>query len=309
VIKIDIKNNKKKVREELIMSSGKRTDAKKTSGSRYSKQRPPKDPNVKIVKQIVVKEVEKKADENVVYGRNAVMEILKSDRSIEVIYTSAGEKEGSILKILGMAKDKKALVKTVDRRKLDQLAAGGNHQGIAVRVTDFVYSNVSDIFRIAKERNEDPFIILLDEIEDPHNLGSVIRTAELSGAHGIIIPKRRSVGVTATVYKTSAGAVENMAVARVTNLVQETQELKKRGVFVYGADMDGDVASYEADFSGPCALVIGNEGKGLSRLMRDTCDQIVSIPMVGKLNSLNASVAGGIMMYEVMKGRLQKKDK
>ena len=203
------------------MSSGKRTDAKKTSGSRYSKQRPPKDPNVKIVKQIVVKEVEKKADENVVYGRNAVMEILKSDRSIEVIYTSAGEKEGSILKILGMAKDKKALVKTVDRRKLDQLAAGGNHQGIAVRVTDFVYSNVSDIFRIAKERNEDPFIILLDEIEDPHNLGSVIRTAELSGAHGIIIPKRRSVGVTATVYKTSAGAVENMAVARVTNLVQE----------------------------------------------------------------------------------------
>jgi len=237
------------------------------------------------------------------------MEILKSDRSIEVIYTSAGEKEGSILKILGMAKDKKALVKTVDRRKLDQLAAGGNHQGIAVRVTDFVYSNVSDIFRIAKERNEDPFIILLDEIEDPHNLGSVIRTAELSGAHGIIIPKRRSVGVTATVYKTSAGAVENMAVARVTNLVQETQELKKRGVFVYGADMDGDVASYEADFSGPCALVIGNEGKGLSRLMHDTCDQIVSIPMVGKLNSLNASVAGGIMMYEVMKGRLQKKDK
>ncbi len=291
------------------MSSGKRTDAKKAAGSRYSKPKGPKDPNVRIVKQIIVKEPEKKTDDNLVYGRNAVMEILKSDRSIETIYISEGDKEGSILKILGMAKDKKALVKTVDRRKLDQMTEGANHQGIAVRVTDFVYSEVSNILHIARERKEDPFIILLDEIEDPHNLGSIIRTAELCGAHGIIIPKRRSVGVTATVYKTSAGAVENMAVVRVTNLAQETEELKKKGIFVYGADMDGDVASHEADFYGPCALVIGNEGKGISRLMREKCDQIVSIPMVGKLNSLNASVAGGILMYEVMKGRLTKKDK
>lgn len=291
------------------MSSTKRTDAKKAVGSRYSRPKGPKDPNVRIIKQIIIKEEEKKTDDNLVYGRNAVMEVLKSDRSIETVYTSGGDKEGSILKILGMAKDKKAIIKTVDRRKLDQMTEGGNHQGIAVRVTDFVYSNVSDILRLAKERKEDPFIILLDEIEDPHNLGSIIRTAELCGVHGIIIPKRRSVGVTATVYKTSAGAVENMLVARVPNLAQETDELKKKGIFVYGTDMDGDVTSSEADFSGACALVIGNEGKGISRLMREKCDRIVSIPMVGKLNSLNASVAGGIMMYEVMKGRLAKKSK
>lgn len=291
------------------MRTGKRTDAKKQSGSRYSKPKAEKDPNVRIVKQIIVKEPERKFDENLVYGRNAVIEILKSDRSIEVIYAADGDKEGSILKILGMAKDRNALVKFVDRKKLDQLTDRANHQGIAVRVTDFVYSEVSDILRIAKERKEDPFIILLDEIEDPHNLGSIIRTAELCGAHGIVIPKRRSVGVTATVYKTSAGAVENMAVARVTNLAQETEELKKKGVFIYGADMEGSVLAHEADFSGPCALVIGNEGKGISRIMREKCDQVVSIPMVGKLNSLNASVAGGILMYEVMKGRILKSDK
>lgn len=291
------------------MRTGKRSDAKKTTGSRYTKDKPAKDPNVRIVKQIIVKEAEKKVDDNLVYGRNAVMEILKSDRSIETIYAAEGDKEGSILKILGMAKDKNAMIKSVDRRKLDQMTEGGNHQGIAVRVTDFVYSDVSDILHIARMRKEDPFLILLDEIEDPHNLGSIIRTAELCGAHGIIIPKRRSVGVTATVYKTSAGAVENMAVARVSNLVQATEELKKKGIFVYGADMEGTVTSYEADFSGPCALVIGNEGKGISRLMREKCDQVVSIPMVGKLNSLNASVAGGILMYEVMKGRLSKLNK
>lgn len=291
------------------MRQGKRSDVKKQTGSRYTKPRPEGEEKVRIIKQIIVKEPEKKGDDNLVYGRNAVTEILKSDRSIETIYAAEGDKEGSILKILGMAKDKKALVKFVDRRKLDQMTLGGNHQGIAVRITDFVYSDVSDILRIAKQRGEDPFLVLLDEIEDPHNLGSIIRTAEQCGVHGIVIPKRRSVGVTATVYKTSAGAVEHMAVARVTNLAQETEELKKKGIFVYGADMEGDVRASEADFSGPCALVIGNEGKGISRLMREKCDRVVSIPMVGKLNSLNASVAGGILMYEIMKGRLTKKEK
>ena len=289
------------------MRTGKRTDIKKVSGSRYSKPKMADDPNVRIIRQIIVKEPEKKVDDNVVYGRNAVMEIMKSDRSIEAIYTTEGEKEGSILKILGMAKDRRILVKYIDRRKLDAMTDFGNHQGIAVKVTDFVYSDVYDILRAAKAKNEDPFIIILDEIEDPHNLGSIIRTAELCGAHGIIIPKRRSVGVTATVFKTSAGAVEHMLVAKVTNLATETEELKKKGIFVYGADMSGKIHADKADFSGPCALVIGNEGKGISRIMLEKCDTIVSIPMVGQLNSLNASVAGGILMYEIMKGRLNKK--
>lgn len=291
------------------MRTGKRTNAKKQEGSRYSKPKPKGQENVKIIKQVIIKEPEKKVDDNLVYGRNSVMEVLKSDRGIEVIYVSDHSQEGSIQKILGMAKDKKALIKYVDRKKLDQLTDRGNHQGIVVRVTDFVYAEVKDILIEAKKRGEAPFLLLLDEIEDPHNLGSIIRTAELTGVHGIIIPKRRSVGVTATVYKTSAGAVENMLVARVPNLAQATDDLKKQGIFVYGADMAGDGLAHEMDFSGPCALVIGNEGKGISRIMKDKCDRMVSIPMVGKLNSLNASVAGGILMYEIMKGHLSEKSK
>ncbi|PKK39635.1 23S rRNA (guanosine(2251)-2'-O)-methyltransferase [Clostridiaceae bacterium JG1575] len=285
----------------------KRVGAKPKEGSRYSRPRPKRDESVRIIKQIVVKEPEKKTDDNLVYGRNAVLEVLKSDRGIEVLYVAEGDPEGSLAKILGIARDKRLLVKFVDRRKLDQLTDKGHHQGVALRVTDFVYQQVEEILARARQKKEDPFLILLDEVEDPHNLGSIIRTAELCGAHGIIIPKRRSVGVTATVYKTSAGAVEHLPVARVTNLVAAAQELKKRGIFLYGADMAGEQSCNHQDFSGPCALVIGNEGKGISRLMRETCDAMVSIPMVGTLNSLNASVAAGIIMYEVMKGRLEKK--
>lgn len=291
------------------MRKGKRTNAKKQEGSRYSKPKPHGQENVRIVKQIIVKEPEKKVDDNLVYGRNSVMEVVKSDRAIDTLYVSDNTQGGSVQKILGMAKEKNVLIKFVDKKKLDQMTDRGNHQGIVVRVTDFVYAEVNDILHEAKKRGEAPFILLLDEIEDPHNLGSVIRTAELTGAHGIIIPKRRSVGVTATVYKTSAGAVENMLVARVPNLAQTTDELKKQGIFVYGADMEGEGLAHEVDFSGPCALVIGNEGKGISRIMKEKCDKIVSIPMVGKLNSLNASVAGGILMYEIMKGRLLEKGK
>lgn len=291
------------------MKSGKRAGAKPSKGSRYSKK--PlhgTDGPVKVIRQVVVKE-EPKADENLVYGRNAVMELLKSDRGVDTIYVSDVNAEGSIQKILGIARDKGYLVKTVDRKKLDQMTARATHQGIAVRVTDFNYSSVEQILALAKERGEDPFLILLDEIEDPHNLGSIIRTAELCGVHGIIIPKRRSAGVTATVYKTSAGAVEHMMVARVSNLAQATDDLKKRGIFVYGTAMEGSVLSNEADFTGPCALVIGNEGHGMSRIMTEKCDQVVRIPMVGQLNSLNASVAGGIVLYEIMNGRLNKAKK
>lgn len=294
------------------MANTKRAGAKKAEGSRYSKvnkfAKPLtlKDKVQRKIQSERAKEEEKKVDDSIIFGRNAVMEVLKGTKSIEYIYTTEGEKEGSINKILGMARDKNVLIKYVDRKKLDLMTNRGSHQGLVAKITDYIYSDVSDILVLAKERKEKPFVIVLDEIEDPHNLGSLIRTAELTGAHGLIIPKRRSVGVTATVYKTSAGAVENMKVARVTNLAQEVENLKKAGLFVYGADMDGEEKVYEADFSGPCALIIGNEGKGISQILKDKCDKVVSIPMVGKLNSLNASVAGGILMYEVMKGRLLK---
>lgn len=283
----------------------KRTGAKKNEGSRYSKQKGPVE-KVKIIKQIIVKD-ERQEDPDIIYGRNSVNEILNGTRSIECIYVTEGEKEGSINKILGLARDKKVLIKFVDRKKLDAMTGKGNHQGIAAKVTDFKYCEVEDILIKAKIKGEKPFVLILDEIEDPHNLGSIIRTAELTGVHGIILPKRRSVGISGTVYKTSAGAVENMLVTRVTNLAQTTEELKKKGIFVYGADMYGSEMSHEADFSGPCALVIGNEGKGISQIMKEKCDKIVNIPMVGKLNSLNASVAAGILMYEVMKGRIMEK--
>ena len=172
-------------------------------------------------------------------------------------------------------------------------------------VTPYKYCEVSEIIEYAKDKGEAPFIVILDEIEDPHNLGSIIRTAELCGVHGIIIPKRRNVGITTTVYKASVGAIEHVKVAKVTNLNSTIDELKEQGIWVYGADIAGDEYSYEVDFSGPCALIIGSEGRGIAKLTLKKCDKLVKIPMVGKINSLNASVAGGIMMYEVLKGRLK----
>ena len=245
--------------------------------------------------------------EDLVVGRNAVMELLKSDRTIEFIYVAKGDNEGSIKKILTLAKEKKVVIKEVEKRKLDFMCDGGVHQGIVARVSEFKYCEVADILEFAKQREEQPFIVVLDEIEDPHNLGSIIRTAELCGVHGIIIPKRRNVGITSTVYKCAVGAVEYMKVAKVTNINATIDELKEHGVWVYGADIEGTEYSFETDFSGPCALVIGSEGRGISKLTLKKCDKLVKIPMIGKINSLNASVAGGIMMYEVLKGRLQNK--
>ena len=236
--------------------------------------------------------------EDLIIGRNAVIEALKSDRTIECVYVSKGDLEGSIKVALGLAKDKGVVIKEADRRKLDTMCDGLNHQGIVARVTPFKYCEVNDILEDAKRKEQQPFIVILDEIEDPHNLGSIIRTAELCGVHGIIIPKRRNVGVTSTVYKCSAGAIENMKIAK--------DMLKEQGIWIYGADIDGKDYSYNTDFSGPCALIIGSEGKGISSLTLKKCDLLVKIPMIGKINSLNASVAGGIMMYEVLKGRLTK---
>ncbi|WP_373899556.1 23S rRNA (guanosine(2251)-2'-O)-methyltransferase RlmB [Haloimpatiens sp. FM7315] len=239
-------------------------------------------------------------------GRNAVIEALKSgSTTIEYLLISKGEKSGSINTLIKLAKDKNIVIKEVDKRKLDSMSETGSHQGVMAIVTPFEYCDVKDILNSAKEKNEKPFIILLDEIEDPHNFGSIIRTAEVCGVHGIIIPKRRNVGVTPTVYKSSAGAVEHVKIAKVTNINKAIDELKDNGVWIYGADMHGKDYCFQADLSGSVALVIGSEGKGISKLTKSKCDLLVKIPMTGKINSLNASVAGGIIMYEILKQRIK----
>ncbi|WP_058991532.1 23S rRNA (guanosine(2251)-2'-O)-methyltransferase RlmB [Sarcina ventriculi] len=247
-----------------------------------------------------------KQREDLVEGRNAVIELLKSNKTIEQLFIANGKMEGSINKILGLAKDKGVIVKEVDRKKLDLMSETKAHQGVIAQITPFKYSTVDEILNYAKQKDEDPFIVILDELEDPHNLGSIVRTAELCGVHGIIIPKRRNVGVTATVYKASVGAIEYVKIAKVTNVNSTIDELKAKNIWVYGADINGEEYSYDTNFNGACAIVIGNEGKGISKLTKNKCDKLVKIPMVGKINSLNASVAGGIMMYEVLKGRIKK---
>ncbi len=239
---------------------------------------------------------------DVISGRNPVSEAIRSGRPIDKILVARGEKSGAVVGILAKARERQIPVKEVDRSKLDYITGGTAHQGIAAFAAVKDYCSVDDIFEYAKELNEPPFIVVLDELEDPHNLGAIIRTAECAGVHGIIVPKRRSAGLSYAVGKASAGAVEYMRVARVTNIARLIDELKERGVWVYGADMDGTNYT-ECDLSGPCAIVIGNEGKGISQLVRQKCDVIVSLPMKGKINSLNASVAAGILMYHAAKGR------
>lgn len=239
---------------------------------------------------------------DVIAGRNPVSEAIRSGRPIDKILVARGEKSGAVVGILAKAKDKGILVKKVDRTKLDYVSGNENHQGIVAFAAVREYSTVDDILAYAAEKDEPPFIVILDEIEDPHNLGAIIRTAECAGVHGVIIPKRRSAGLSYTVGKASAGAIEYMRVARVTNIAALIDDLKSKGVWVYGADMNG--TDYQkCNFSGACAIVIGNEGKGISRLVREKCDVIVSLPMKGQINSLNASVAAGIIMYSAMKDR------
>lgn len=239
---------------------------------------------------------------DVISGRNPVSEAIRSGRPIDKILVARGEKSGAVVGILAKAKDRQIPVKEVDRTKLDYVTGGAVHQGICAFAAVKDYCTVDDIFEYAKEKNEPPFIVVLDELEDPHNLGAIIRTAECAGVHGVIVPKRRSAGLSYVVGKASAGAVEYMRVARVTNIARLLDELKERGVWVYGADMNGTDYT-ECDLSGSCAIVIGNEGKGISQLVRQKCDVIVSLPMKGKINSLNASVAAGILMYHAAKGR------
>ena len=235
---------------------------------------------------------------DIIAGRNPVMEAIRSGRSIESILVAKGERSGSVVAIIAKAKQKNIPVKDVDSKKLDFLAKGVNHQGIVAQCAVKEYSTLEDIFALAEERGESPFIIVLDKIEDPHNLGAIIRTAECAGAHGVIIPERRSAGLSYTVEKTSAGALEYMPVVRVKNISAVLQKLKDKGIWVYGADMDGEHYK-KVNFDGAVALVIGNEGKGISPLVAKDCDVIVSLPMKGKINYLNASVAAGILMYEI----------
>lgn len=241
-------------------------------------------------------------EKDIIFGRNSVSEAIKAERPLDSILVARGERGGSVPKIIADAKNADIPVKEVDRKKLDYMCGHANHQGIIAVGAVKAYCSVDDIFACAEKRGESPFIIVCDEIEDPHNLGAIIRTAEAAGAHGVIVPKRRSAPLSFAVSKTSAGAVEFMNVARVTNIPQTVEELKSRGVWVYCADMDGEVF-YNADLKGSVALVIGSEGKGVGRLVKEKCDAVLSMPMKGKINSLNASVAAGILMYEISKQR------
>jgi 23S rRNA (guanosine2251-2'-O)-methyltransferase len=284
-------------KKEFTKDTGKREFTKGTERKEFT--RTPRTNENKPAS--VVKPVLEAIREDIIEGRNAVIEALKSDRTIEQIYVAEGDTKGSINVVLGLAKEKRIVVKEVDRRKLDQMSETGAHQGVIAMVTPYNYFDVNDILNEAETRGEKPFIIILDEIEDPHNFGAIIRSAEVCGAHGIIIPKRRNVGVTPTVYKSSAGAVEHMKIAKVSNINGVIDVLKEKGIWIYGADMTGESYCFDADLSGAVALVIGSEGKGISKLTKEKCDLLVKIPMVGKINSLNASVAGGIMMYEILK--------
>lgn len=248
------------------------------------------------------------SEENIdqVEGRNAVRELLNSGRDINKIFIQKGERHGSILEIIAKAKERKLLIQEVDKNKLDQMAQSDNHQGVIAIVPPYDYCDVDDILDYAKSKNENPFILILDGIEDPHNMGSIIRTAECCGVHGIIIPKRRSCSVNSTVNKTSAGAVEYMKIARVTNLNDTIKYLKENDVWIYGTDMNGSKYYTDEKYNSGVGIVIGSEGYGMSDLVKKNCDFLIKIPMKGKINSLNASVSAGIVMYEVMNQRLKK---
>lgn len=240
----------------------------------------------------------------IIYGRNGVLEALKAGSPINKILYS-GEQKGSMAAIMAKARDAHVMVSEVSKNKLTEITGTQNHQGVAAYVAPKEYASLEEILQKAADRKEAPFIIVLDEIQDPHNLGAIIRTADAVGAHGIVIPKRRSVQLTGTVSKTSAGAVEHIPVARVTNIPAALKELKQAGLWVYGTDLTGEMPFYGTDLKGPVALVIGSEGFGMGRLTKEQCDFILSIPMVGQVSSLNASVAAGVVMYEIFKQRTQ----
>ena len=251
------------------------------------------------------KDNEQKEFDDQIEGRNAVLELLESGKDINKIYITKGEKHGSITKIIAKAKERKIVTVEVEREKINQMAQTENAQGVIAIVPPFDYCEVEDILNEAKSKNEKAFILILDGIEDPHNLGSIIRTAETAGVHGIIIPKRRAAAVNSTVVKTSAGATSFMKVARVNNINETIKYLKENNVWIYGTDMETEKMYYDEDLTGNVAIVIGSEGFGMSRLVKENCDFLIKIPMKGKITSLNASVSAGIVMYEAVKQRMK----
>ena len=240
--------------------------------------------------------------EDLIMGRNTVLEALRSKRDIHKIWVAEGATKGQIQQVIAVAKENKIMIQTAPKKKLDQMVEG-NHQGVIAQVAAYQYAEIDDIFKLAESRKEDPFILLLDELEDPHNLGSILRTADASGVHGVIIPKRRAVGLTATVAKSSTGAIEHIPVARVTNLSRTIEELKERGVWIAGTDAKGSQDYRLMDGTMPLGIVIGSEGKGISRVIKEKCDFLYHLPMVGHVTSLNASVAASLLMYEVYRKR------
>lgn len=241
-------------------------------------------------------------EEFTIEGKNAVLEAFRSGKTIDRVFLSEGKQEGILNTILQEAKKGNAIVSFVKKERLDQMSATGNHQGVLAYAAAYEYAEVSDMLESARKKGEPPFLVLLDGIEDPHNLGAILRSANLAGAHGVILPKRRAVGLTATVAKTSAGAINYTPVAKVTNLVRTMEELKKEGLWFVCADMDGEVM-YRQNLTGPIGLVIGNEGEGVSRLVREKCDFVTRIPMKGDIDSLNASVAAGVLLFEIVRQR------
>ncbi len=247
--------------------------------------------------------LEREDAENILEGRNALTEALASGRAIDKVFIAEGSTDRALARLAAHAKQAGAVVVETDRRKLDQMSATGAHQGVIAMVAAHSYATLDDILNRAKERGEAPLIVICDELSDPHNLGAIIRTAECAGAHGVVIPKRRSVGLTAIVGKASAGALEYMPVARVTNITNAIKELKERGVWIFGTAAEGATPLYQADLKGAAAIVIGNEGDGMSRLVAESCDLKVSIPMKGRISSLNASAAAAILLYEAVRQR------
>lgn len=241
--------------------------------------------------------------EDQVEGRNSVIELLKSGKDINKLYIQKGEKHGSILEIIKLAKQNKVIITEMEKSKLDKMSQTHNHQGVIANVPPYEYCEVEDIFELANSKKEKPFILILDGIEDVHNLGSIIRTAECTGVHGIIIPKRRAASVNSTVNKTSAGAAQYVKIARVNNINETIKYLKQQNVWIYATDMNGTSYYDEQDYGGGVGIVIGSEGFGISHLVKENCDFLIKIPMKGKINSLNASVSAGVVMYEIMKQR------
>ena len=249
-------------------------------------------------------EADAEENENQIEGRNALTEALRSGRTIDKVFIASGDTDRSLQHLAAEAKKAGAVVVPVDRRKLDMMSTTRSHQGIIALAAAREYFTIDDILQEAADRGEAPLIVICDELSDPHNLGAILRTAECSGAHGVIIPKRRSVGLTATVAKAAAGAVEYMKVAKVSNINNAIAELKEKGVWVFGTAAEGSVPMYQADLTGPAAIVVGNEGDGMSQLVRKNCDMLVHIPMKGRISSLNASVAASILLYEAVRQRL-----